>query len=109
MPLSAERRNRLVSSGPARRRMTQATSLSIVVPVYNEAATIAEIIDKVVHVELQPGIRRQIICVNDGSSDDTRAQLDALPGKFPETDLVIVHKPVNRGKGAALRDGFTHA
>src|SRR5262249_41711869 len=71
--------------------------------------TIQAIVEKVVHARIQPGISREIICVNDGSTDDTRARLDELPAKFPETEFIILHKPRNEGKGAALRDGFARA
>jgi glycosyltransferase involved in cell wall biosynthesis len=79
--------------------------LSIVIPVYNEGKTIIELIRKVMDVQL-PGIDREIICINDCSTDDTAARLDELPGLFPQQTIRIVHKPRNQGKGAALRDGF---
>ncbi len=85
------------------------TSVSIVVPVYNEAATIQQLIALVVRAPLPDGIRREIICVNDCSKDGTAAQLDELPALFPEADFKIIHKPENQGKGAALRDGFKQA
>jgi glycosyltransferase involved in cell wall biosynthesis len=85
------------------------TKLSIVIPVYNEAATIHEIVGMVVDAPLPPGVTREIICVNDASRDGSKEKLDELPGKFPGTDFAIVHKPVNEGKGAALRDGFKRA
>jgi glycosyltransferase involved in cell wall biosynthesis len=52
---------------------------------------------------------RQIICVNDCSKDGTKEKLDELPALFPAERFDIVHKPVNQGKGAALRDGFSRA
>jgi len=79
--------------------------LSIVIPVYNEEQTIRELIGKVAAVAL-PGIEREIICINDRSKDNTAARLDELPAIFPDVQFRIVHKPVNQGKGAALRDGF---
>jgi glycosyltransferase involved in cell wall biosynthesis len=85
------------------------TKLSIVIPVYNEAATIQQLIGLVVHAALPPGMVREIICVNDCSTDGTGAKLDELPGIFPGVDLKIHHKPQNEGKGAALRDGFARA
>jgi len=60
----------------------------------------------VVVAPLLPGIVREIVCVNDCSTDGTAAKLDELPKLFPGEDFKIVHKPVNQGKGAALRDGF---
>ncbi len=80
--------------------------LSIVIPVYNEETSIPELIRRVVAVELDSRVRRQIICVNDCSKDGSAAQLDQLPARFPDEEFKIVHKPVNQGKGAALRDGF---
>jgi glycosyltransferase involved in cell wall biosynthesis len=84
-------------------------TLSIVIPVYNEQATIHELVGKVVAAALPGGLRRQIICVNDCSTDQTRQRLDELPQLFPGQDFQILHKPVNQGKGAALRDGFALA
>jgi glycosyltransferase involved in cell wall biosynthesis len=80
--------------------------LSIVIPVYNEEATVQDLIRLVVDAPLPDGITRQIICVNDCSKDGTGAKLDQLPSLFPCVEFKIMHKPVNQGKGAALRDGF---
>ena len=80
--------------------------LSIVIPVYNEEATFQELVRRVVCAPLLPGIVRQIICVNDCSTDGSAARIDQLPGLFPGEDFKILHKKVNEGKGAALRDGF---
>src|SRR3954468_19639969 len=85
---------------------TQVRTVSIVIPVYNEEATIQELVGLVVHAELPDALARQIICVNDCSKDGTAAKLDQLPALFPGIDFKIQHKPVNEGKGAALRDGF---
>lgn len=95
--------------GPPRKTITQLTKVSIVIPVYNEEATVQYLIDLVVKAPLQEGLRREIICVNDCSKDGTAAKLDELPRLFPGVDFKIFHKPVNEGKGAALRDGFKHA
>ncbi len=83
--------------------------LSIVIPVYNEEATVQTLVDLVVKAKLPEGISRQIICVNDCSTDGTAVKLDELPVKHPGVEFKIVHKPVNQGKGAALRDGFKEA
>jgi glycosyltransferase involved in cell wall biosynthesis len=82
------------------------SKLSIVIPVYNEEATVQTLVKKVVEAELPDGLTRQIICVNDASKDGTAAKLDELPALFPGVEFVIHHKQVNQGKGAALRDGF---
>jgi glycosyltransferase involved in cell wall biosynthesis len=73
--------------------------LSIVVPVYNEHATIRAIIAKLLRLDLPT----EIIVVDDGSTDGTREVLQELQG-LPR--LRIVLKPLNEGKGAALRSGF---
>jgi glycosyltransferase involved in cell wall biosynthesis len=92
--------------GPLRPRMARITKASIVIPVYNEEATIQELVTLVARAALPQGLAREIICVNDCSKDQTGARLDALPALLPEISIRIVHKPVNEGKGAALRDGF---
>jgi glycosyltransferase involved in cell wall biosynthesis len=80
--------------------------VSIVVPVYNEGSTIQTLVGLVVEAPLPPRVKREIICVNDCSKDGTKAMLDELPQLYPTEEFRIVHKPVNEGKGAALRDGF---
>jgi glycosyltransferase involved in cell wall biosynthesis len=85
------------------------TSVSIVIPVYNEAATVQHLIRLVVEAPLPTGLTREIICVNDCSRDNTGAKLDELPTLFPDVKFQVLHKPVNQGKGAALRDGFARA
>jgi glycosyltransferase involved in cell wall biosynthesis len=80
--------------------------LSIVIPVYNEEATVAHLVDMVRAVDLG-SITKEIILVNDCSRDGTGRVLDELAARQP--DLVIRHHEVNRGKGAALRTGFALA
>jgi glycosyltransferase involved in cell wall biosynthesis len=80
--------------------------VSIVIPVYNEESTVQQLIGLVVAAALPPGMSREIICINDCSKDNTSAKLDELPAMFPAAEFQIRHKPVNEGKGAALRDGF---
>ena len=81
-------------------------AVSIVIPVYNEGPTVQRLIGLVVAAALPAGVAREIICVNDCSKDATAARLDELPAMFPDVKFQIRHKPVNEGKGAALRDGF---
>ena len=97
------------ADGPLRPKTGVLTKVSIVIPVYNEAATVQDLIRLVVVAPLPGGLRREIICVNDCSTDGTAAKLDELPKLFPDADFKIFHKRVNQGKGAALRDGFKHA
>jgi glycosyltransferase involved in cell wall biosynthesis len=78
--------------------------LSIVVPVYNEEATVQAVIARLLEIPLP--VAREIIVVNDGSTDGTRAVLDGI-AKVPE--VRIVHAPVNGGKGSAIRIGLAEA
>jgi len=73
--------------------------LSIVMPAYNERDTIETIIDRVMAVPL----RKELIVVDDGSTDGTRDILTRLREKY---DFKLVFQPQNRGKGSALRRGF---
>jgi glycosyltransferase involved in cell wall biosynthesis len=77
--------------------------LSVVIPVYNEKNTIHEILRRVRAVP----INKQIIVIDDCSTDGTRQILIELGQREP--DLTIVLHEVNQGKGAALRTGFAHA
>ena len=76
--------------------------LTLVIPVYNEAATIAALIDRV----RQLPIDKEVIVVDDCSRDGTR---DALQQVAPSDDLRLLFHEVNQGKGAALRTGIARA
>ncbi len=83
--------------------------LSIVIPAYNEARTIRFILDKVRMVELPQQMYKEVIVVNDCSSDDTRAVLGEYQHEFPEFPLRYLEHEMNKGKGAALHTGIRHA
>jgi len=76
-------------------------SISILIPVYNEAPYIESVLDAVRAAALPPGVEREIVCINDGSSDDTRAILDRYGH-----GIVVHHLPENGGKGVAIRFGL---
>lgn len=76
--------------------------LSVVIPVYNEATTIVEIVEA---VRNSPIDDIEIIVVDDASSDGT---VDVLRNEVESLVDKVVYHPVNRGKGAALRTGFEH-
>jgi glycosyltransferase involved in cell wall biosynthesis len=78
-------------------------TLSIVIPAYNEEATIRRIVDAVRAARID-GVAREIIIVNDCSTDATGRIIDDLAAAHP--DVRAIHHPVNQGKGAALRTGF---
>ncbi len=79
--------------------------LSILVPVYNEEATVGAVIERLLSIEFP--VDREIVVVNDGSTDGTRRVLDALPTHNDQ--LRIFHAAANGGKGLAIRTGFDQA
>lgn len=76
--------------------------LSIIVPVYNEARTIATVIDRLLTIELP--LDREIIAVNDGSTDGSKEALDRLVEDG--APITVVHLEANAGKGHAVRVGL---
>jgi glycosyltransferase involved in cell wall biosynthesis len=85
--------------------MTKAM-LSVIIPVYNEAATIGEIIERVRRAPID--LPRELIVVDDGSTDATPQVLEKIVADHP-ADIQIVSRTVNGGKGAAIRTGISHA
>ena len=81
--------------------------LSIVIPVYNEKATLENLISRVVGVEI--GMEREIILVDDGSTDGTRDLYPAIRRRWPDQSFIVKLQSRNRGKGAAVRTGFASA
>ena len=78
-------------------------TLSVVMPVYNERATLQTVIEKVLDVPL----KIELLCVDDGSCDGSREILGELEKKHPEIRVLL--QPRNMGKGAALRRGISEA
>ena len=78
--------------------------VSIIVPVFNEAGTVAAVIDRLLTIEFSAP--REIIIVNDGSTDGTRAALERIR---PNPAVQILHADRNRGKGYAVRQGLARA
>ena len=78
-------------------------TLSIIIPAYNEAATIATLIER---VQAVPFFEKEIIVVDDGSTDGTWGLLQAF-ANIP--NITLLRHEHNQGKGAALRDGFARA
>lgn len=83
--------------------------LSVVIPAYNEERTISDILDKVLQTELIGGTQKEIILVNDCSSDNTNGIIEDYINAHPEASIQYVRHTVNRGKGAALRTGIQSA
>jgi len=80
--------------------------VSILIPVYNEALTLPLVIQRVLRAPLPPGCEREVIIVDDGSTDGTVELL----AQYKTSPLVVVHSSIlNFGKGAALRIGIAKA
>ena len=88
--------------------------LSIIVPVYNEVRTVRSVIERLVEIGLP--VAREIIIVNDGSTDGTREVLASVERELlesrtpnPESRVRVIHVEQNAGKGASIRRGFDAA
>jgi glycosyltransferase involved in cell wall biosynthesis len=84
-------------------------TLSIVIPVYNEARTIHQILDLLRGLELIHNIGKEIILVDDCSTDNSAAVIAAYAARYPELGLRLLHHATNQGKGAALHTGIREA
>ncbi len=83
--------------------------LSIVIPVYNEEKTIHEILNLIRDVKLLNDIKKEIILVNDASSDKSEEVLKEYIAQHPEDGLQLYSHEKNKGKGAALHTGIAKA
>ena len=84
-------------------------TLSIIIPAYNEERTIHLILDKVKKVELIGGLQKELIIVNDCSSDDTQQAIKKYMAAHPDLNIRYDEHEKNRGKGAALHTGIQNA
>ena len=85
------------------------TTLSIIIPAYNEERTIHLILDKVKDVHLEHGIVKEVIIVNDGSKDGTKAAIERYQAANPALGIKFYDQPKNMGKGAAIHRGIKEA
>jgi glycosyltransferase involved in cell wall biosynthesis len=76
-------------------------TLSIIIPVYNEADAVDSLLSRVVSAPLPHGWEKQIVIINDGSTDGTGQAIDRYIGHAE-----VVHRQANGGKGAAVKDGL---
>jgi len=83
--------------------------ISIIVPAYNEASTISIIIDKLINLSLINNIKKEIIIVNDCSTDNTDALVENIVKSNPEAEIVYIQHEKNSGKGAAIHSGIKNA
>jgi len=80
-------------------------TLSIVIPVYNEAATLKTCVERVLAAEAP--LAKDILIINDGSIDNTAAVIETLLAEHPDAPIRIITHVNNQGKGAALRSAFS--
>ncbi len=81
--------------------------LSIIIPAYNEGRTIHLILDKVRQVNLLNNIQKEVIIVNDASSDNTKDAIENYISQFgKEMHISLFNQEVNQGKGAAIHKGI---
>jgi glycosyltransferase involved in cell wall biosynthesis len=85
------------------------STLSIVIPAYNEGRTIHRILDKVKEVVLDGGMQKEVVIVNDCSKDNTEEAILAYKTANPELPISYYKHEVNQGKGAALHTGIKYA
>lgn len=84
-------------------------TLSIIIPAYNEAPTIHRILDKVRDVVLLHGLHKEVLVVNDCSTDQTAEVVRAYQQEHPAFNLQLFEHHANQGKGAALHTGIREA
>ena len=82
--------------------------LSIIIPSYNEGATIHKILEEILLVRLPENAGKEIIVVDDGSKDNTKEAVEEFAHNHPETPVKYIRQPKNQGKGMAIRAGIKH-
>jgi glycosyltransferase involved in cell wall biosynthesis len=83
--------------------------LSIVIPVFNEEKLVCKLLEKVIALDPGGGVTKEIVVVDDGSSDGTRRAIEEFLQARPDAGVRFILHERNRGKGAAVRTGFEAA
>lgn len=86
--------------------MSLLSKISIIIPVYNEVGNIKNAIESVAHLTLPKDVEKEILVVDDASTDGTRKVLEEI--EKTENSLKIFYHEHNRGKGAAIRSALEH-
>lgn len=81
------------------------TTLSVIIPVFNEENTVYSLIEKVSGVDI-PGVKKEIIVIDDGSTDNSVTQIKKAIKKLKDEKIILKTHKINRGKGAAVRTGI---
>jgi len=83
--------------------------ISIIIPAYNEESTISIIVDKLIKLVLIDNIKKEIIIVNDSSTDNTDKIVENIIAKQKDNEIVYIKHEKNLGKGAAIHSGIKYA
>lgn len=84
-------------------------TLSVIVPCYNEEATVHQILDTLSNTKLDYDIKMEIVVVNDSSTDNTKEQIDLFIRNNPSVNISYQEHHKNQGKGAAIHTGIKQA
>ena len=85
-----------------------ARRLSVLIPVYNEQATIYELLSRVLDAD-SLGLEKELVVADDGSDDRTVAEIERFQADHPDAALILEQHGVNRGKGAGVRTALGRA
>ncbi len=83
--------------------------ISIIIPAYNEGDIIKQILEKILEVKLIENIEKELIVVDDCSTDNTNETVATFKKKHPQENILIFTQEVNKGKGAAIHRGIEEA
>lgn len=84
-------------------------TLSIIIPAYNEAQTIELILGKIITVTLDEKLKKELLVVNDASTDGTPQIVEKFMARFPDENIRLISQEENLGKGAAIHRGIAEA
>jgi len=84
-------------------------TLSIIIPVFNEQQTIYKLLQKIADLSLIENINKEIIVVNDASTDSSKIEINKFIDRNPELTLLFIDHQINKGKGGAVKSGVEKA